>query len=52
MSVVKQLASNGITVCATIHSPSPYCFKLFDRLMLLLRGQVVYFGANGGCTAG
>lgn len=47
MSVVKQLASNGITVCATIHSPSPYCFKLFDRLMLLLRGQVVYFGANG-----
>ncbi|EFN51572.1 hypothetical protein CHLNCDRAFT_140061 [Chlorella variabilis] len=47
MTVVKQLASHGITVCATIHSPTPYCFNLFDRLMLLLRGSVVYFGPNG-----
>jgi len=44
---VKGLASNGITVCATIHSPTPYCFGLFDRVLLLLRGNVVYFGANG-----
>ena len=34
-------------VCATIHSPTPYCFNLFDRLLLLLRGRVVYFGPNG-----
>lgn len=48
MSVVKSLASHGITVCATIHSPTPYMFNLFDRLLLLLKGRVVYFGPNGG----
>lgn len=44
MTVVKNLASRGLTVLATIHSPTPYCFNLFDRLLLLLRGNVVYFG--------
>ncbi|KAI3436016.1 hypothetical protein D9Q98_002073 [Chlorella vulgaris] len=47
MSVVKSLAGQGITVCATIHSPTPYTFGLFDRLLLLLSGQMVYFGPNG-----
>jgi ATP-binding cassette subfamily G (WHITE) protein 2 len=47
MSVVKSLANYGITVCATIHSPTPYAFGLFDRLLLLLRGSPIYFGANG-----
>ena len=47
MSVVKSLTNHGITVCATIHSPTPYCFNLFDRVLLLLRGQVAFFGPNG-----
>ena len=47
MSVVKSLAQQGITVCATIHSPTPYTFNLFDRLLLLLRGDVAYFGPSG-----
>lgn len=47
MTTIKNLASDGITCCATIHSPTPYCFNLFDRLMLLLSGRVVYFGPNG-----
>lgn len=47
MSVVKGLVKSGITICATIHSPTPYCFNLFDSLMILLRGHVVYFGDNG-----
>ena len=47
ISVVKSLANYGITVCATIHSPTPYAFGLFDRLLLLLRGSPIYFGANG-----
>ena len=50
MTVVKSLSEFGITTCATIHSPSPYCFGLFDRMMLLLRGEVVYFGPNGAWT--
>jgi ABC-type multidrug transport system ATPase subunit len=47
MTVVKGLSSSGITVCATIHSPTPYCFALFDRLLLLLRGEMAYFGKSG-----
>ena len=48
MTVVKKLTQMNLTVCATIHSPTPYCFNQFDRLHLLLRGQTVYFGPNGG----
>jgi ATP-binding cassette subfamily G (WHITE) protein 2 len=47
MTVVKSLVKSGMTICATIHSPTPYCFNLFDTLMILLRGNVVYFGENG-----
>ena len=53
MSVVKGLLSDHeITICSTIHSPTPYCFRLFDRLMILLRGEVVYFGARGALMPG
>lgn len=47
MSYVHKLCKDGITVCATIHSPSPSTFQLFGRLLLLLAGRVVYFGSNG-----
>jgi hypothetical protein len=48
MSAVRALArESGVTVCATIHSPSAYCFGLFDRLLVLARGLVVYSGPNG-----
>lgn len=56
MKVVRDLvadpisgAPRDITICSTIHSPTPYCFSLFDRMLLLLRGQVVYFGQHGAC---
>ena len=38
---------NSITVCATIHSPSPQTFDLFDKVIILLSGRIVYFGNNG-----
>lgn len=47
MQVVKGLAQGGITVVATIHSPTPATFDLFDRLLLILKGRTVYFGASG-----
>ena len=50
MRVVKDLLvtqTAGITICSTIHSPTPFCFRLFDRMTILLRGQVVYFGQRG-----
>ena len=47
MTVVKSLVKEGVTICATIHSPSPYTFALFDRLLVLVRGECVYHGPNG-----
>lgn len=44
MTVVKNLVYDGTTICSTIHSPTPYCFSLFDRVLFLLRGEVVFFG--------
>lgn len=44
---VKNLAAKGLTICATIHSPSARTFALFDSLLLLLRGRVTYFGPRG-----
>ena len=39
-----RMASQGRTVIATIHQPSSQVFQLFDRLLLLSRGQQVFFG--------
>ncbi|KIZ07840.1 hypothetical protein MNEG_0093 [Monoraphidium neglectum] len=42
ISLVKGLTSEGVTIVATIHSPTAYAFSLFDR-----RGRLVYFGPSG-----
>ena len=47
MTVVQGLVKQGITICATIHCPPPHTFTLFDRVLILQRGRVAYFGANG-----
>ena len=54
MAEVKALVRGGITICATIHSPTPFAFALFDALIILLRGRVVYFGDRGArpCAPG
>jgi ABC-type multidrug transport system ATPase subunit len=44
---VKALALGGMTVAASLHSPPSHTFDLFDRILLLQRGRVVYFGDNG-----
>lgn len=36
MTVVQGLASSGVTILATIHSPTAYAFSLFDSLMMLV----------------
>uniref|UniRef100_A0A383VBA5 ABC transporter domain-containing protein n=1 Tax=Tetradesmus obliquus TaxID=3088 RepID=A0A383VBA5_TETOB len=47
MRVVAGLAADGTTIATTIHSPSSYCYGLFDRLLLLLGGKLVYLGGAG-----
>merc|ERR1719191_1281256 len=41
---LRRLADGGHTVVATIHSPSAYAFGLFDSLLMLKRGEIIYQG--------
>lgn len=47
ITLVKGLVSEGVTIVATIHSPTAYAFSLFDSMMMLVRGRLVYFGPCG-----
>ncbi len=47
LKVLRKVANGGVTVVAAIHSPTSYAFQLFDDLIILIRGRVVYAGANG-----
>ena len=44
MRLVKEIANDNRTVITTIHSPTAYCFSLFDKLFLLSSGKVAFFG--------
>ena len=52
MTVVKRSAAeHNVTVCCTIHSPSAYCFGLFDKLLMLDAGRVLYSGTTKALPA-
>jgi len=40
-------ARGGVTVCATIHSPTAFAFGHFDRVLMLHGGRTVYSGPPG-----
>ena len=44
MAAVRNLANQNRTVICTIHQPSPITYFLFDKLLLLAEGRVIYFG--------
>lgn len=44
---VKGLSESGITICVSLHSPPPRTFQLFDRLLMMQKGRVLYFGCSG-----
>lgn len=44
VSTLKDLAASGRTIIATIHQPSSDTFNLFDDLLILADGKVVYQG--------
>ena len=44
METLLHLAKEGRTVVATIHQPRSDIFELFDLVILLSKGDVVYFG--------
>lgn len=41
---MKKLCSKGVTVLTTIHQPSSDIFQLFDQLLLVQSGNLVYQG--------
>eukprot|EP01135_Chromosphaera_perkinsii_P002143 Nk52_evm77s217 gene=Nk52_evmTU77s217 len=45
MKVVRKLTNAGRSVICTIHQPSPQVFNMFDRLLLLVKGEPVYNGS-------
>ena len=44
MKIIRRLTDQGISVICTIHQPSTEVFLLFDNLVLLLAGELVYNG--------
>jgi ABC-type multidrug transport system ATPase subunit len=48
VEAMEVLAKSGRTVLATIHQPSSEVYAMFDKLMLLAEGRVVYFGSREG----
>lgn len=46
MAAVRNLSNQNRTIICTIHQPSPATYMLFDKLLLLANGKVIYFGPS------
>ena len=44
IKIMRKLCEMGVTVLTTIHQPSSDIFELFDDLMLIQSGNIVYHG--------
>ncbi len=44
ISLLKELAKTGKSIVTAIHQPSSKTFELFDKLLLLADGHVIFFG--------
>lgn len=43
IETLRELATSGRTVISTIHQPNSDIYEIFDRLMLLAQGRIIYF---------
>ena len=50
VDVMRALAQSGVTVLATIHSPSSEAFAQFDAVLMLKRGRVAFAGPLGNAV--
>jgi ABC-type multidrug transport system ATPase subunit len=44
MTAVNTLSNQNRTCISTIHQPSPEVFELFDKVVLLCEGKLIYYG--------
>lgn len=50
VETLKQLARQGRTIVMTLHQPRSQMWDLFDNVLLLAGGSLVYAGAKDSCT--
>ncbi|KAG0233467.1 hypothetical protein BGW42_007424 [Actinomortierella wolfii] len=50
-NAIKELARRGRTVILTVHQPRSDIYELFDDLLLLSQGNIVYFGTASGASS-
>lgn len=50
MATFREMVNQDRTVVATIHQCAPEVFKLFDTLLLLSQGRVIYHGSTAGAA--
>ena len=46
VSVLRNMATRGKTVVATIHQPSSEVFGMFDKVLLMAEGRVAFLGTT------
>ena len=51
MRLLRKLAEKGKTIVTTIHQPRSTIFELFDRLLVLNKGETVYMGKAADVTS-
>ena len=51
MKLLRKLASSGVTVISVIHQPRGSIYNLFDDLILVAQGHVVYNGAASNAAS-
>lgn len=51
IEALRKLASQGRAVVMSVHQPSAEAFELFDSLILLSRGRMIYAGAAAECDS-
>lgn len=44
MQFLNKIAKSGRTIVSTIHQPSSEIFEQFDRLLIMVQGNIVYQG--------
>ena len=50
LNVIRKLVQQNHTVISSMHQPSSAMFSLFDKIILLAEGRIVYFGPAENCA--